>query len=201
MLASLDPGVLELYSRADIIEIWPKYGTPQEAMWVDKEAKFSDLGQDNIAISTFWLEVYSSAGTKICGMAQSELFDVGFGALLEHMGVSGTCMIGSFLCWGNLRVDRDEDAMWQDGSAWLRIRYISRSSFWLARDPDTTGGSSLVIGLDERFLEGWILYLLALLVGGLPETLCVDVLQDYTLQGTAVHILIWDPRIGVLGSP
>jgi hypothetical protein len=83
----------------------------------------------------------------------------------------------------------------------LGIRYISRSSFWLAGDPDTTGGSRFEIGLDERFLEGWILYLLVSLVGGLQETLGVEVLQDYTLQGTAVHILIWDPGIGVLGSP
>jgi hypothetical protein len=54
----------------------------------------------------------------------------------------------------------------------------------VSRDPDTTGGSSLEIGLDERFLEGWILYLLVSLVGGLQETLGVEVLQDYTLQGT-----------------
>jgi hypothetical protein len=46
------------------------------------------------------------------GMAPSELWDAGVGALLERMGVSGTCMIGSFHCWGNLRAGRDEDAMW-----------------------------------------------------------------------------------------
>jgi hypothetical protein len=135
------------------------------------------------------------------GMAPSELWDARVGALLEHKGVLGTKMIGSFHCWGNLRAGRDEDAIWQDGSAWLRIGYISRSSFWLAGDPDTTGGSSLEIDLDERFLEGWILYLLVSLVGGLQETLGVEVLQDYTLQGTAIHILIWDPGIRVLGSP
>jgi hypothetical protein len=33
------------------------------------------------------------------------------------------------------------------------------------------------------------------------ETLGVEVLQDYIVQGTAVHILILDPGIGVLGSP
>jgi hypothetical protein len=52
----------------------------------------------------------------ICGMAQSKLFDTGFGALLEHMGVSETLVIDSFHCWGDLREDGDEDAMWQDGS-------------------------------------------------------------------------------------
>jgi hypothetical protein len=83
----------------------------------------------------------------------------------------------------------------------LRIRYNTRSSFWLAGDPNTTGCSSIEIDLDERFLEGWILYLFVSLVGGLQETLGVEVLQDYTLQSTAVHILIWDPGIGVLGSP
>jgi hypothetical protein len=71
----------------------------------------------------------------------------------------------------------------------------------VSRGLDTTGGGSLETGLDERFLEGWILYLLALLVGDLQEILCVDILQDYTLQGTAVHILIWDPGIRVFGSP
>jgi hypothetical protein len=34
----------------------------------------------------------------------------------------------------------------------------------------------------------------------LQETHGVDMLQDYTSQGIAVHILIWDPGIGVLGS-
>jgi hypothetical protein len=95
-------------------------------MLVGREAESSDHGQDNIAISTLRLEVYSSVGTGICGMALSKLVDVGFGILLEHMGVSGTFMIGSFHCWGNLRSDGDEDAMWQDGSPWLRIRYLSR---------------------------------------------------------------------------
>jgi hypothetical protein len=38
-------------------------------VWVDREAEFSDHGQDNIAIGTLWLEVYSSTGTEICGMA------------------------------------------------------------------------------------------------------------------------------------
>jgi hypothetical protein len=81
-------------------------------VWVDKEAKFSDRGQDNIDLSTLRSKFYSSVGTEILGMAPSELCDAGFGALLERMGVSGTCMIGSFHCWGNLREDRDEDPMW-----------------------------------------------------------------------------------------
>jgi hypothetical protein len=34
----------------------------------------------------------------------------------------------------------------------------------------------------------------------LQETHGVDMLQDYTSQGIAVHILIWDLGIGVLGS-
>jgi hypothetical protein len=34
-----------------------------------------------------------------------------------------------------------------------------------------------------------------------PDTHDIDILQDYTSQGIAIHILIWDPRIGVLGSP
>jgi hypothetical protein len=77
---------------------------------------------------------------------------------------------------------------------------MSRSFSWLAGDLDTTGGGSLETSLDGGFLEGWILYLLSLLVGDLQETLCVDVLQDYPLQGTVVHILIWDPGIRVFGS-
>jgi hypothetical protein len=109
-------------------------------------------------------------------------------------------MIDSFHCWGDLRAYGDEDVMWQDGSPWLRIKYMDRSSSWLARDLDTTRGGSLEIDLGERFLEGWILYLLALLVGGLQETLFVDVLQKYTLQGTAFHILILDLESRVIGS-
>ena len=35
----------------------------------------------------------------------------------------------------------------------------------------------------------------------LQETHGVDMLQNYTPQGIAVHILIWDPGIGVLGGP
>jgi hypothetical protein len=88
MLASLNPSVLELYSRVDIIGILSEYGTPQVAVWVGREAEFSDHGQDNIVINTLWLEVYSSTGTEICGMAILELFDAGFGILPERMGVS-----------------------------------------------------------------------------------------------------------------
>jgi hypothetical protein len=77
-------------------------------------------------------EVYSFVGTEILGMRPLELCDVGFGALLERIRVSKTCMIDSFHYWGNLRASRDEYALWQDGSPWLRIRYISRLSSWLA---------------------------------------------------------------------
>jgi hypothetical protein len=110
-------------------------------------------------------------------------------------------MIDSFHGWGDLSANGDEDVMWQDVSPWLRIKYMSRSSSWLARDLDTTEGGSLETDLGESFLEGWIRYLLALLIGGLQESLCVDDLQDYILQGTAIHILVWDPRIRVIGSP
>ena len=48
--------------------------------------------------------------------------------------------------------------------------------------------------------DGWILHLLVPLLGYFQETRGVAVLQDYTSQGTAIRILIWDPRIGVLGS-
>jgi hypothetical protein len=109
-------------------------------------------------------------------------------------------MIDSFHGWGDLSVDRDEDAMWQDGSPRLRIRYMSRSSSWLAGDLDTPRGGCLETDLGESFLEGWIQYLLALLIGGLQKALCVDDLQDYILQGTAVQILAWDPGIKVIGS-
>jgi hypothetical protein len=112
MLAFLDPGALEIYSRADIIGIFPEHGAPQTTVWIDREAEFSYHGQDNIAINAFRSEVYNLVGIRILGMAPSKLCDAGFDALLERMGVSGTCMIGSFNCWGNLRVDRDEDAMW-----------------------------------------------------------------------------------------
>jgi hypothetical protein len=44
-------------------------------------------------------------------------------------------------------------------------QYMSRSSSWLAGDLDTTGGGSLETDLGESFLEGWIRYLLALLIG------------------------------------
>lgn len=96
MIASLDPGVLELYSRVDTIGIVPEYGTPQAAVGVGKEAEFSEHGEDKIAISTLRLEVYSSAGVEICGMALSELFDAGCGTLPERMGASRTLMIDSF---------------------------------------------------------------------------------------------------------
>ena len=52
MLASLDPGVLELYSRVDIIGILSEYGTLEATVWVGKEAEFRDHGHDIIAIST-----------------------------------------------------------------------------------------------------------------------------------------------------
>jgi hypothetical protein len=39
-------------NRADIIQILLEYGTPQEAVGVGREAKFSAHGKNNIAIST-----------------------------------------------------------------------------------------------------------------------------------------------------
>jgi len=81
-------------------------------MGVGREVNFSAHGQDIITISTLQLEVYSLVGIEICGMALLELFDVGFSALLEDMGVLGTFMIASFHCWGNLRSDGDEYDMW-----------------------------------------------------------------------------------------
>jgi hypothetical protein len=90
--------------------------------------------------------------------------------------------------------------LWQDGSPWWRLRYINNSSSWLAGGLDFVGDDSWEMGLGERLLDGWILHLLVPLVEDLQETHGVDVLQDYTSQGTAVRILIWDPGIGVLGS-
>ena len=52
MLTSLNPSVLDIYSRDEIIGILPKYGTQQEAVWVGKKAEFSNQGHDNIAIGT-----------------------------------------------------------------------------------------------------------------------------------------------------
>jgi hypothetical protein len=139
MLASLNHGVLELYSRVDVIGVLSEYGTPQAIMWVGREAKFNDYGQDNMAISILWPEVYSFVDIEIHGMAPSKLCDAGFSALLERMGVSGTFMIGSFHCWGNLRSNGDEYARWQDGSPWLRIRYKSRTSSWSAGNLGESG--------------------------------------------------------------
>jgi hypothetical protein len=44
MLEYLDPSVLELYSRVDIIGILSEYGTSQKVVWIDREAEFSDHG-------------------------------------------------------------------------------------------------------------------------------------------------------------
>jgi hypothetical protein len=44
------------------------------------------------------------------------------------------------------------------------------------------------MGLCERLLDGWILYLLVPLVGDLQEIHDVGILQDYTSQGTTVCI-------------
>ena len=66
--------------------------------------------------------------------------------------------------------------MWQDGSPWLRIRYINRSSSWLEEGMDSVGDGSWEMGLGERILDGWILYLLVPMVGGLHETHGVDIL-------------------------
>jgi len=109
-------------------------------------------------------------------------------------------MIDSFHGWGDLQAYGDGDVMWQNGSIWLRIRYMSRSYSWLGGDMDTTGGGSLEINLGESVLKGWIQYLLAQLIKGLLESLFVDDLQDYILHGTAIIILVWDPSIRVIGS-
>jgi hypothetical protein len=167
MLASLDPGALEIYSRDDIIGILLEYGTPQTTVWVGKEVEISDYGQENMAINIIHLEVYSFVGTEILGMTSSKLCDVGFGALIESRRVLWTFMIDSFHCLGNLRVGRDEDALWQDGSPWLRIKYINISSSWLVRSMYSIGDGSWEMGLGERLLDGWILYLLIPLVGGI----------------------------------
>jgi hypothetical protein len=142
-----------------------EHGTPQTAVWIDREAEFSDYGQDNMTINILRPEVYSFVGTEILGMRPSELCDAGFGALLERMRVSETCMIDSFHCWGNLRASRDEYALWQDGSPWLRIRYINRSSSWLAGGLASARDDSWEMGLCERLLDGWILYLLVRWLG------------------------------------
>jgi hypothetical protein len=63
----------------------------------------------------------------------------------------------------------------------LRIRYINISSYWLVGGLDSIGDGSWEMGLGERLLDGWILYLLVSLVGGIQENIGVDVLQDYTL--------------------
>ena len=83
----------------------------------------------------------------------------------------------------------------------MRIRYINISYSCLEGGLDCIEDGIWEMGLGERLVVGWILYLLVSLVGGLQKILGVDVLQDYTLQGTAVHILIWDIGIGVFGSP
>jgi hypothetical protein len=103
------------------------------------------------------------------GMRPSELCDVVFGSLLEHMRVSRTCMIYSFHCWGNLRASQDEYSLWQDGCHWLRIRYIKRSSSWLVGDMDSSKDDIQEMGLGETLLDGWILYLLVPLVWGLQK--------------------------------
>jgi hypothetical protein len=201
MLASLDPRALEIYSRADIIGLLREHGTSQAVVWISKEDDLSDYGQDNMTIIILWPKVYSFVGTEIHGMTSSELCDVGFGALLENMRVSGTCTIDSFHCWRNLKASQDEYALWQDGSPWLRIRYSNEASSWLAGGLASARDDSWEMGLCERLLDGWILYLLVSLVGDLHDIHDVGILQDYTSQGTAVRILIWDPGIGVLGSP
>jgi len=53
---------------------------------------------------------------------------------------------------------------------------MSRSSSWIVGDLDTTRGGILETGFVERFLEGWILYLLSLLVGNIQGILYIDIL-------------------------
>jgi hypothetical protein len=112
MLASLDFDALEIYSRDDIIEVLLEHGTPQATMWVGREAEFSDHGKYIIVINVLWPKDQNLVGTEIYGVAPSELCEVGFGALLEHMGFSEMFMMGSFHYWGNWRSDGDEDIMW-----------------------------------------------------------------------------------------
>jgi hypothetical protein len=57
-------------------------------MWVGREFEFSVHKHDNITINTLHPKDYSSIVIEICGKAQLNLFDAGFVALLEHMGVS-----------------------------------------------------------------------------------------------------------------
>jgi hypothetical protein len=75
-----------------------EHGTPHTTLWIDMVAKFNDYGQDIMTIDILRLEVYSFVGTEILGMRPSELCDAKFGALLERMRVSETCMIDSFHC-------------------------------------------------------------------------------------------------------
>jgi hypothetical protein len=86
-------------------------------------------------------------------------------------------MIDSFHCWGNLREIQDEYALWQDGSPWLRINYISKSSSWLAEGVASARGDSWEMGLCEIFCDGWIWYLYVPLVGGLQEIHGVGILR------------------------
>jgi hypothetical protein len=58
MLASLDPGAIEIYSRADIIVLLREHGTPQAAVWIDREDEFSEYGQDSMNVSILRPEVY-----------------------------------------------------------------------------------------------------------------------------------------------
>jgi hypothetical protein len=182
------------------VEACLEHGTPQTAVWIDREVEFSDYGHDSMTISILWLGVYSFVGTKIICLRPSKLCDARFGALLGHMRVSETCMIDSFHFWGNLRASQDEYALWQDGSPWLRIRYIRRSLSWLARDQELARDDSWEMGLCERLLDGWIVYLRVSLVGGLPEVHGVGIIYECTSQGILFHILLWDAGIGVLGS-
>ena len=144
-----------------------EHGTLQTTMWIDREAAFSDYGHDNMTTGILRPKVYSFVGIKILVMRPSELCDAGFGALLEHMRVSETCMIDSFHYWGNLRASRVEYALWQYRSPWLRIKYTNISSSWLSGGLDSTIDDSLDMGLCERFSDGWIWYLSVPLVGGI----------------------------------
>jgi hypothetical protein len=44
MLASLDPGALEIYSRTYIIGMLLEHGTPHATEWVGREVEFRDHG-------------------------------------------------------------------------------------------------------------------------------------------------------------
>ena len=90
MLTYLNPGVLEIYSRDDIIEILLEHETLQVAVCIGREAEFSDYGQDNMAISILRQEVYSCVGTKILGVITQFVARIKAYKIEGQTGVTGT---------------------------------------------------------------------------------------------------------------